>query len=176
MWEVYFVHMMLWHVDPRDEFLPEPPVPDVDPPLAPSWSWAKIRGAWCYRRPPLTTNVLATLTKAELHLAVPNKFGALEKGIVTLQGYLVSAVIQYKSLPEGLSYRERFNRQEVRLVKDNTEARVWQDFVLDTVADPILLGDLVHCFSTQMDRVDRRVVVRGVVLKSVGMKTSCSHQ
>jgi hypothetical protein len=166
MWEVDLMRMMLWHVHLGDDLTPEPPSED-DPPLAPSWSWAKVRGAWCYRRPHLATKVIARLIEGKLHLAIPDKFGALEKGIVTVEGKVAPAVIQYEALPSELSYADRLRRQEAKLTKDAEEAHMWPDFVLGAVPEPVKSGDVVQCVPTVVDEHSRPPVVYGVVLRGV---------
>ncbi|KAK5653074.1 hypothetical protein OQA88_9361 [Cercophora sp. LCS_1] len=125
LWEVWFVHMLLWCVDVEgatDDLIPEPR-PDEDPPLLPSWSWAKIRGSWLYRRPVITISqqILARRTLGELLFAVPERFGAVGKGVVTIEGWLVTAEVRYDALPGGLTYAERFRRQRITLVKEGEE-------------------------------------------------------
>ncbi|KAK3345971.1 heterokaryon incompatibility protein-domain-containing protein [Lasiosphaeria hispida] len=171
MWEVWFVHMMLWYVNPDDEsedLVPEPP-DEHDVSTAPSWSWAKIRGNWSYRCPPVIPMcfVVTEVRKAELHLLRPDKFGAVEKGIIDLEGVVTSAVVHYESLPAGLSYADRLKRQKVKLVKTDTEAHMWQDFVLDAVLDPVNVGEVVHCLCIRAGAYDGFPipVLHGVVLR-----------
>jgi hypothetical protein len=88
---------------------------------------------------------MARLAEGELHLATLNKFGALEKGIVTVEGKVTTAITRYRPLPSELSYMDRFKCQEVKLVRDAKKAHMWQDSALDAVPDPVKLGDVVYC-------------------------------
>jgi hypothetical protein len=167
MWEVWFMQSMLWYIHPTNDLNLQPPS-ENDPPQAPSWSWAKVRGTWCYRCPPITPSVVAKLTEAELHLAAPDIFGALDEGIVTVEGKLAPATIQYASLPSTFSYTEKSRSQKVNLVRDGVVAHMWPDFVLDAVLDPIESDDVVQCLPIQVDELSKPPVVYGVVLKVVG--------
>jgi hypothetical protein len=101
-----------------------------------------------------------------LHLATPDKFGALKKGIITVEGNIQPATVQYRPLPPELSYAEAFKRQEAKLFRNGKEAHMWPDFVLDTASpDHVKAGDVVYCLPTQADGGYHPPAVHGVVLR-----------
>ena len=172
MWQVWLVHMILWYVSIEDGLVPEPPS-DADQPLAPSWSWANIRGAWCYRRPALSTAVLAELKQGKLHLAIRDPFGALEKGIITVEGKLAKATVHFDtpSAPE-LPWQDRFVSQRVKLAKDSEDGQMWPDSVLEDVSTSVCSGDEVFCLAITVDESQLPRAVHGVVLQSAGDASS----
>lgn len=153
LWETWFVHMLLWYVDAiaNDGLLPNPfTEEDLKMPLAPSWSWAKLRGAWNYRRKTFSRTVLAERVDSKIHLVSEDQFSAVHKSVVTLKGLLIKAKLRYKDADQALSYAERFQRQKIVLAKDGDENGVlmWPDFVLDPF---VKSGEEFACMVIQAD-------------------------
>ena len=190
LWEARLAEGLLWFVDPSitgSDLLPPSPVP-----MAPSWSWASINGAWDYRRtnPELESLYAADDTlyvtkdglelsgigfackdlSMELHLKRPNVFGEIELGKISLSGWVTSAMVQYEATNPDESYAMRFKSQRVNLINRAGTAMMtsapFMDFVLDHGENPIPSGSTVECVGIQPD-IQHRDRWHGLVLLPV---------
>jgi hypothetical protein len=173
LWETWFVYQLLWCVNTGHRSVPlDFTQEDLDAPIAPSWSWAKLRGAWHYHRTARNGGVLAKLIESRITLASNDRFGAVREGVVTIHGPCVKAKLQYEVSDSSLSYEERFSTQNISLVKyaESEVAVMLADFVLDSLTDP---GQGVTCLGLQTDiftesgQLNRNASVYGVVLQAV---------
>ncbi|KAK1758938.1 heterokaryon incompatibility protein-domain-containing protein [Echria macrotheca] len=185
LWACWFVHMLLWYIDippegENDDLLPQPYSVD-DPPVSPSWSWAKVRGSWLYARPRTTVfqRAIAELKAGELHLTKKSEYGRVEKGVATIKGGLFRATIRYNFVPHIFTHAQRFRRQDAKVVVGNQLVSMHKDFVLDDEPEPVLSGDTVYLLPLVSDETDLHYFqlqsnmyhveggVRGLVLRSV---------
>ena len=170
LWETWFVHMLLWYVDQAEwkGMTPEPfTAEDLDTLLAPSWSWAKLRGAWTYRTRPYNRVVLAEMVESTVHLVSEDRFGSVYSDVVTVKGLTMEVQLKYGSVERALTYAERFQRQGVELIKekDGGVATMWPDFVLDPLVDS---GTIVTLLAVRMHvENERHESIDGVVLQVV---------
>ena len=136
LWETWLVHTLLWYVDQAEwkgQLPSEPTEEGSTRPLAPSWSWAKLRGAWSYRVKAYSRVVLAERVDSRIELLSHDRFGAVNKGMITLKGLTIRVKLQYGAVDPEVSYAERFRRQDIELVKEGDVgvATVWPDIALD---------------------------------------------
>jgi hypothetical protein len=172
LWARLFLPLMLWYIEPEKSPKLERPS-EEDSPLASSWSWASVRGAWHYRRI-RRSEPYAVATYYEAEPTVHDQdlvFGAVKRGVVTIKGYLGTASIQYEPLcPEcqqdpELTYADRFQAQKVELVVDAECVEMWPDFVLADVQNPISSGEQVYCLFVQGNSESEPRVTQGLVLR-----------
>lgn len=179
IWSAWAVQLLLWYIDSEELLKPEPPSEDDLRP-APSWSWASVRGAWSYRRFPVDACV-ATFKTCDMDLVGQDSLGAVKNGIITVEGYVAMATIQYDPLPlerqhdPDFTYADRLKAQKVELVKDGEKGKMCQDFVLDAVTNPVNSGAVVLCLGIQVDKYSalqadeksQPSVMQGLVLRIV---------
>jgi hypothetical protein len=174
LWETWFVPSLLWHIDtvPGSE-IPAPfTEEDLERPLAPSWSWAKFRGAWMYKRKVFHGGLVAEMLQSELVLVSDDRFGAVKKGVVTLLGLIATASLTYTPSDPTLPYADRFRQQNIELTKyaESQRAVMLADFLLD---DLIGEDEKVVCLGLQTNifdgfgLVNNCASVYGIVLMAV---------
>ena len=179
IWSAWALQLLLWYIDSEELLKLEPPSED-ELPLAPSWSWASVRGAWSYRRFPVDACV-ATFKHCDMEFVGPSSLGAMKKGIITVEGFVTKATIQYDPLllerqhDPDFTYAERLKAQKVELVKDGEKVKMCQDFVLDAVRNPVNSGAVVICLGLQVNKYSalqageqsQPSVMQGLVLRIV---------
>lgn len=139
LWETWLMRQMLWFVKPsiHDCWIPEPLDPE-ETPLAPSWSWAKMKGAFLYGSKVLDGIILAKCIQSEIDYLTEDRFGAVKSDILTLQGLVVAANLRSSELDVSFSYAEQFRRQNYQLVKkgETETAIVLPDYLLQRNVEP----------------------------------------
>lgn len=170
LWDGLFLPLMLWYIEPTKSAKLEPPS-EADPALAPSWSWASVRGAWCYRHMRFSDELYAVVKHHESDSVVQplHSLGTVRNGVVTMEGCLATAIIQYDPLSPELaqdhSYADRFKAQKIKLVADEEYLEMWPDFVMEDLPNPVKSGELVYCLPIQGSLQNEPQLIQGLVLR-----------
>jgi Heterokaryon incompatibility protein (HET) len=171
IWDAYPGQLLTWYIEADESSGLEPPSDD-DSSMAPSWSWASVRGAWGYKRlmcpyPPVAFQTFFSVKFFEIDFGTenPDSFGAVKSGTLEVEGYLITATIEYSLSDEKARYSERFKVQKVKLVKNDLRGKMWADFVLDAVSQPLTHGEDVHCLAIAGDSGVEQPFVQGLVLR-----------
>lgn len=170
LWDGLFLSLMLWYIEPTNSPKLKRPC-KADPTLAPSWSWASVSGAWCYRRMPFSCDFYAVAIPHQPDSVAQSHdyLGAAKTGFITIEGYIATATIQYDPLclecQQDHTYANRFKAQKIKLVADDEYIEMWPDFVMDALENPVNSGELVYCLPIQGNSESEPRVMQGLVLR-----------